>query len=92
MSMIVLSMKRNWNLNRIWSVLTQESLLWEGDQDLPRGRFSLGSAPDNFHNVVKLRLLPKFYKDPEMLFSLVEHVADTRSWPDSDRTLNVAVC
>lgn len=68
--------------------LSGESLLWEGDPDLPRGRSSFGRAPDTFDIVENLRLLPQFNeKDPEIFFSLFEHVADARNWPDSDRTL-----
>ncbi|XP_055721489.1 uncharacterized protein LOC129813225 [Salvelinus fontinalis] len=68
--------------------ISGESLFWEGDQELPRGRSSFGRAPDTFDIVGNLRLLPQFNeKDPETFFLLFERVADARSWPDSDRTL-----
>jgi hypothetical protein len=65
--------------------LSGESLLWESDPDLPRGHPSLGLAPDIFDIVGNI---PKYNeKDPETLFSSFERFADTRIWPDSDRTL-----
>ena len=65
-----------------------ESLLWEGDPDLSRGRSSFGCAPDTFDIVGNLQLLPKVNeKDNETFFSLLDRVADARTWPDSDRPL-----
>lgn len=41
-------------------------------------------SPDCFDVLGNLRLLPKFSeKDPETFFSLFEHVAETRKWPES---------
>ena len=61
-------------------ISVKRSLLWEGDQEVPRGCSSFGRAPDTFDIVGNLRLLPQFNeKDPDTLFSLFERVADARS-------------
>lgn len=37
-----------------------------------------------------LRLVPQFCeRDPDMFFTLFEHVAESRGWSDSDRTLRL---
>ncbi len=44
-----------------------------------------GSHMDLANN---LRLLPNFSEsDPDTFFSLFEHVAEARDWPDSDRVM-----
>ncbi len=40
-----------------------------------------------------LKLLPKFSdKDPDTFFCMFEQLADSRNWPDQDRTFNATVC
>lgn len=42
----------------------------------------------HFDLVNNLRLLPKFSEsDPDTFFSLFEHIANARDWPDLDRTM-----
>ena len=77
------------NLQREKLELVREGKI---DQKLLEGDGDSVSGNNTFDLVGSLRLMPKFNeKDPETFFSLFERLAESRGWPDADRSVMLHV-